>query len=85
MEDIAQWAGNDHERLVCSGYPWGKRNLTIMDQIVAVSDIFEALTSERPYRRAVVSTHQAITVIKDMVLSGEILGDAVEALENSIR
>jgi len=83
LEDIAQWAGNHHERLDGSGYPWGKSNLTIMDQIVSVSDIFEALTSERPYRKAG-STHQAITVLKDMVLSGKILEDAVEALENSI-
>ncbi|MEA4924415.1 MAG: HD domain-containing protein [Syntrophomonadaceae bacterium] len=84
LEDIAQWAGNHHERLDGSGYPWGKRNLTVMDQIVAVSDIFEALTSARPYRVAV-SSHQAITVLKDMVLAGKILGDVVEALENSIR
>ncbi|HBQ26871.1 MAG TPA: hypothetical protein DD791_10800 [Syntrophomonas sp.] len=83
LEDIAEWAGNHHERLDGSGYPWGKRNLTVMDQIVAVSDIFEALTSERPYRKAV-APDKAVLLLQKLALSGEILENAVEALANII-
>lgn len=43
-----------HERWDGSGYPDGLRGETIPlpARIVAVSDVFDALTSERPYKRA---------------------------------
>ena len=43
-----------HERLDGSGYPDGLRNLEVplLAQIVGIADVFDALTSERPYRAA---------------------------------
>lgn len=43
-----------HERLDGSGYPRGLRSeeITLMGRIVAVADVFDALTSDRPYRKA---------------------------------
>jgi len=43
-----------HERLVGSGYPRGLEGDKILDlaQIVAIADTFDALTSDRPYRKA---------------------------------
>jgi len=44
-----------HERLDGSGYPDGLRNsaVPLLAQIISVVDVFDALTSERPYRHAV--------------------------------
>ncbi len=43
-----------HERLDGSGYPDGLRSLAVplLAQIVAIVDVFDALTTERPYRVA---------------------------------
>jgi putative two-component system response regulator len=43
-----------HERLDGSGYPYGLKaeGIPIEARIVAVADTFDALTSDRPYRRA---------------------------------
>ena len=51
---IAQVALQHHERLDGSGYPQGLRGDEILldARIVAVADVFNAMTSERPYREA---------------------------------
>ncbi len=44
-----------HERLNGQGYPQGlkKEKITLAGQVVAVADVFDALTSDRPYREGV--------------------------------
>ena len=44
-----------HERLDGSGYPDGLRGdrIPLLAQIVSIVDVFDALTTDRPYRRAV--------------------------------
>jgi len=51
---LAPLAGAHHERLDGSGYPHGldAGALTLPMRVLAVADVYEALTSERPYRRA---------------------------------
>ena len=41
-----------HEKLDGSGYPWGLKGdeLDVATRILIVADVFEALTSARPYR-----------------------------------
>ena len=43
-----------HERLDGSGYPLGLKNeqISLMGRIVAVADVFDALSTDRPYRKA---------------------------------
>ena len=43
-----------HERLDGTGYPFGLRGEQIsrMGKIVAVADVFDAMTTDRPYRKA---------------------------------
>ena len=50
-EQIAEIARNHHERLDGSGYPRGLRpeDISLASQIVAVADVFDAMTSDRGY------------------------------------
>ncbi len=50
-EQIAEIAQNHHERLDGSGYPRGLTagDISFTSQIVAVADVFDAMTSERGY------------------------------------
>ena len=63
--DIAQVVRFHHERWDGRGYPLGLRGETIplMSRIVAVVDVFEALTSERPYRQPIGAT-QALAYLR---------------------
>ncbi len=51
--EVVEFVRGHHERLDGSGYPLGLRDeqITIVARIAAVADIYDALTSERPYRR----------------------------------
>src|SRR5690606_6492970 len=50
----AQIAISHHEKFDGSGYPYGLkgRDIPLFGRIVAVADVFDALTSERPYKKA---------------------------------
>lgn len=50
--DFARMAALHHEKLDGSGYPWGLKgdDLDVPTRILIVADVFEALTSARPYR-----------------------------------
>ncbi len=50
--DFALDASAHHEKLDGSGYPWGLKgaDLSPMARTLAVADIYEALTADRPYR-----------------------------------
>jgi putative two-component system response regulator len=50
-----------HERLDGSGYPSGARgdDVPLLGQIIGIVDVFDAMTSERPYRKATTPTEAA--------------------------
>lgn len=50
----AEIARGHHEKFDGSGYPSGIRgtDIPLFSRIVAVADVFDALTSERPYKKA---------------------------------
>lgn len=52
IKDIADITHQHHERLDGSGYPWGAKEneIDILAQIIAISDTFDAMTSQRTYR-----------------------------------
>jgi len=67
IQHIAEWAAFHHERLDGSGYPFHltARQLSINSRIMAVADVFTALTEDRPYRaslsqKEVLSTLQSL-------------------------
>ncbi|MCD6131886.1 MAG: hypothetical protein J7J61_07280, partial [Candidatus Hydrothermae bacterium] len=54
LENLGMWreaeaVRNHHERVDGSGYPLGKSELNILDEIVGISDLFDAAVS--PSRR----------------------------------
>lgn len=73
-----------HERLDGSGYPHGlnDQRISLMGRIVAVADVFDAMTSNRPYRKAL-----AVTEVLDYLAkqSGILFdGICVQALERIV-
>lgn len=54
MQVAQSIAISHHERFDGSGYPYGLKgeDIPLAGRIVAVADVFDALTSERPYKRA---------------------------------
>lgn len=51
MEKINRWASYHHERIDGGGYTFKleKKDLDLGSRIMAVSDVFTALTEPRPY------------------------------------
>lgn len=78
---IAEWAAYHHETLDGKGYPFHipEAKLRLGSRIMAVADVFTALTEERPYRQAAFSPQQAIQIMQGMVdkhkLDGRICQD----------
>lgn len=68
-----------HERLDGSGYPRHLRrpDLSEFGLISGVVDVYDALTSDRPYRKAV-SPHQALQMLYDLSRRGQLESGCVE-------
>jgi HD-GYP domain-containing protein (c-di-GMP phosphodiesterase class II) len=84
FEHLAPMASAHHERLDGGGYPHGLRadDLTLPMRVLAVADVYEALTAERPYRHAL-SEDAALEIIGRDVPS-RLDVDAFGALETVI-
>jgi putative two-component system response regulator len=73
-----------HERLDGSGYPDGLRGdqIPVVAQIVGVADVFEALTTPRPYQRTH-AVEEAFGVLRGQVERGWRRADIVDAFVDS--
>jgi putative nucleotidyltransferase with HDIG domain len=51
-DEILDFVGGHHERLDGTGYPHGRKgtDVSVIARIAAVADIYDALTTDRPYR-----------------------------------
>jgi len=78
---LRQVVAHHHESLDGSGYPAGLRGeaVSLAGRIVAVADIYDALTQARPYKPAF-SGHHAVQMLRTMVQAGKLDGDCVDAL-----
>jgi len=80
LRNIAEF---HHEAINGTGYPEGKKGtqIPLEARIVAVADVFDALTSDRPYKKAW-SNDEAFAMLKK--IAGEKLDrDCVDAMINS--
>lgn len=64
---IARLASVHHERLDGAGYPWriAAPGLDRLDRALAVCDIYEALTADRPYRSGM-DPDRALEILREM-------------------
>ncbi len=71
---VATYAGTHHEKLDGSGYPrqLEASQLSLPERIMAIADIFEALTApDRPYKKAN-KLSVALNILLDMCQSGQL-------------
>ena len=77
LKRVTDWAGNHHEKLDGTGYPrrLGEDDLSIPERIMAMADVFEALTAtDRPYMQPkTMST--ALKIMGSMRDSGHLCPD----------
>ncbi|NLW17453.1 MAG: HD domain-containing protein [Firmicutes bacterium] len=85
LEEIAGWAAYHHERLDGKGYPFrlAAPDLSPEARLMAVADVYTAVTEDRPYRRGM-ERSAAQRVLQRMVLDGAMDGSIVECLCDNI-
>jgi len=87
LKRVTDWAGNHHEKLDGTGYPrrLGEDDLSIPERVMAIADIFEALTAtDRPYMRPKTMSI-ALKIMSSMRDSGHLCPDLFELfLESGI-
>ncbi|ASK70115.1 hydrolase [Shewanella bicestrii] len=78
---IGEWASNHHERLDGSGYPFRKRQeqLDLPSRILALVDVFQALTQHRPYRGSM-SLSEVLEIMLPMVQQGKLDANVYDVL-----
>ncbi len=79
--EIAEWGAYHHEKLNGRGYPFRlfAESLTLAARIMAVADIFTAITEDRPYR-AGMSREKTEMILNHMVAQEGISGPVVHML-----
>lgn len=81
FEVINEWASFHHEKLNGSGYPFHLHGdeLSLGSRIMAVADIFTAVTEDRPYRKGL-QDDEVISILHKMVDNGSICPFVVSLL-----
>ncbi len=80
LKRVPEIAKSHHEKLNGAGYPFGLKgpDIPFESQIMAVTDIYDALTAnDRPYKKAV-PIEKAVEILRDDVKRGGLNKDLVE-------
>lgn len=79
FENISNWAANHHEKLNGNGYPYGieASRLDMNSRLLGCVDIYQALTEDRPYRKAM-SHRTAVELMRGMARQNLIEASVVE-------
>jgi HD-GYP domain-containing protein (c-di-GMP phosphodiesterase class II) len=85
FEDISKWAAQHHERIDGSGYPYRStaKDLSIEARIIAVADVFQALTQKRPYRDKF-AQKDIMPILKSQTQEGKLDKEVVLMVENNL-
>lgn len=84
FDTINTWASFHHEKLNGKGYPFHIEgdDLSIGSRIMAVADVFTAITENRPYRDGL-GYESVVNILKNMVISNGIDDKIVGLLINN--
>lgn len=84
LETINKWASFHHEKLNGQGYPFhlDDKSILLGSRIMAVADIFTAITEDRPYRKGM-SKEKAVEVLHSLVADRSICPYVVSILMNN--
>ncbi|MBD3165463.1 HD domain-containing protein [bacterium] len=85
LKEVPAIAGAHHEKLDGTGYPFGLKaeEISLQSRIMAVADIFEALSAkDRPYKKPM-PLSQAIKILGFMVKDNHIDADVVDLFISS--
>lgn len=82
--DFAWTAALHHEKLDGSGYPWGLsgKHIDRAARVLVVADMYDALTSDRPYRAGLPAA-EALAILRGDA-GPRLDGDCVTALSASL-
>src|SRR5206468_2128754 len=79
LASLATDAGSHHERVDGSGYYRGTRDVSLVSQIVAAADVYDALCADRPHRPRMI-TADATALLAGEADAGRLSRSAVEAV-----
>lgn len=84
LEEVNSWASFHHERIDSRGYPFRYKGteLPLGSRIIAVADVFTALTEDRPYRKGM-RFNELREVLQEMVANNSLDGGVVAMLFNN--
>ncbi len=82
---INAWASLHHEKLNGKGYPFGLKGkeIPLGARIMAVADVFTAVTEDRPYRKGM-SQEEVLGVFESMVKDESLCPNVVNLLVDNI-
>ena len=82
LKKITSWAASHHEKLNGVGYPYNKQDniISLPMRILAISDIFQALVQERPYRDSL-PLDEVLSILREMSIKQEIDSEVFNTLE----
>ena len=87
LKNVPEYAGGHHERVDGTGFPKGlvKDEMSVQARIMAIADVFEALTArDRPYKDPM-KLSQAVSILKNMSETGHIDPDLFDVfVEQSV-
>jgi len=81
FDEIKKWAAYHHEKINGNGYPFHLKGdeLPLGSRVMAVADVFTAITEDRPYRVGM-RYENAVKLLMSMVDDGSLDGDIVKIL-----
>jgi len=76
---VCDWGGMHHERLDGGGYPYGlgAEKLSLPMRVMAVADVFTAMTENRPYRPGM-ELSSVLECMSSMAAARQLDGDVVD-------
>jgi putative nucleotidyltransferase with HDIG domain len=83
--EVMAFVRGHHEKLDGSGYPAGRRGsqLSVVARVATVSDIYDALTSDRPYRGAL-TIDEALAIMRGEAQDGKLDSHILSVFEGLV-